>query len=64
MKSSRLYKGTIINVGATHIRVVTNIFCCNKIDIYKYVHTLERVLESLKVNDLEMSNLALYSIIQ
>ena len=30
-------KGSIINVGATHIRVVTNIFCCNKIDIYKLI---------------------------
>ena len=30
-------RGSIINVGATHIRVVANIFCCNKIDIYKLI---------------------------
>ena len=33
----RINKGSIINVGATHIRVVANIFCCNKIDIYKLI---------------------------
>ena len=64
MKSSRLYKGSIPNVGATHIRVVTNIFCCNKIDIYKCVHIVEQALESLKVNDLDRLNLTLHSIIQ
>ena len=29
--------GSILNVGATHIRVVDNIFYCNKIDIYKLI---------------------------
>ena len=41
-------KGSIINVGATHIRVVANIFCCNKIDIYRLIpyhksnHTIKK----------------------
>ena len=39
IKASVFYHiiGSIINVGATHIRVVANIFCCNKIDIYKLI---------------------------
>ena len=35
--SEEIKKGSIINVGATHIRVVPNILFCNKIDIYKLI---------------------------